>query len=513
METTVNTAASGAELEKQKLIDKIQSDHCFIGHPFGIGVMSFKFMTNSLASYGMSAILIYYLYAAVPGGVGLTKTEASQLITLDAALATLFSIIGSYMADRVFGNRKAYRMAAILAPLSYVALAIPGLGIIGYLLNVSLLHINSMIAGSSMYSLMGKLYAQGDKRRDGAFAITYVLSNVGAMVPTVTGTIALMAGYHAAFAFCAVSSILGSAVYLATEKRSFGPIGLEPDDPLPMKDRKKAVVALVLFVIALIAILTPLFLTGTVTITSFSNIISTASLFVPIVYFLFILRSPKVTQKERSRLLYIIPMFIASSLAMMVWYQATTILAIYAETSVNLVFFGKQVTPAIYMTIQAIMAIVFGSFITGLWSKLGEKQPSTPWKMGFGTMLYGLGTLIMILPFQLYAPGVKVSPFWLVAFYAVVIAGEGISYPAGNSAASMLAPVAFSTQMMTVWGMAMSTGANLSTLVSNFYKEGSETPYFLFIGGITAFAGLVVLIFSKKLAAGMGIDAGHRSED
>ena len=189
---------------------------------------------------------------------------------------------------------------------------------------------------------------------------------------------------------------------------------------------------------------------------------------------------------------------------MLVWYQATSILSIYAETSVNLVFFGHKVTPAIYWTLQAVFAVLFGSMVTGLWGKLGNKQPSTPAKMGIGTALYGVGTLIMVIPFQMYAPGVKASPFWLVAFYALVIIGEAISYPAGNSAASIVAPAAFSTQMMTVWAMGLSTGASLSTLVSNFYREGHESGYFLAIGGVTVAVGCIIFLLSKKLAIGMG---------
>jgi proton-dependent oligopeptide transporter, POT family len=39
----------------------------------------------------------------------------------------------------------------------------------------------------------------------------------------------------------------------------------------------------------------------------------------------------------------------------------------------------------------------------------------------------------------------------------------------------------------------------------NFYKKGSEVPFFLVIGLITCAAGLIVLIFGKKIAAGMGM--------
>ena len=107
------------------------------------------------------------------------------------------------------------------------------------------------------------------------------------------------------------------------------------------------------------------------------------------------LRSKKTAIASGSACPNLIPMFITGAFSMMVWYQSATILAIYAETSVDLNFFGFQAPPSVFMTIQAIMAIVIGIICTGLWSKLGRRQPSTPWKAGFGTMCYGLGALIM----------------------------------------------------------------------------------------------------------------------
>ncbi len=180
MEAVATAVLDEKERERQEQIKKLQNETCFIGHPFGVGVMNFKFMMGQITGYGMTAIFIYYLYAAAPEGVGLTKVQASQIITLDAALASIFSIVGSFMADRVFGNRRAYRFCTITGPFFYFSLAIPRLGIIGVVLYCCIGYLNSMVAGSSMYSLLGKLYAQGDKRRDGAFSIQYVLSNIGA---------------------------------------------------------------------------------------------------------------------------------------------------------------------------------------------------------------------------------------------------------------------------------------------------------------------------------------------
>ena len=495
-------ATAEKDRARQEEIKKLQNETCFIGHPFGVGIVSFKYMMGSVTSYGFSAIFIYYLYAATPKGLGLTQLEASQFITLDIALGSIFGVIGSYMADRVFGNRRAYRFCAITAPMYYFSFAIPNVGMLGLILYCVVGYVNSAVAGSSLYSLLGKLYAQGDKRRDGAFSVIYVLSNIGSMCPVVIGGIALVAGYQVTFFILGVIGALGSIVYLILEKRAFGPLGMEPDDPLPPAQRKKAVALLIAFFIAFGGILFLLFDFKLLTITSFANIVSVFTLILPVIYFVYILRSKKTSDTERKRL----PMYISSAFAMMVWYQATTILSIYAETSVNLVFFGHRVAPSIYMTLQAIFAIAIGTLCAGIWSKLGRRQPSAAWKMGFGTMCYGLGPLLMILPFQLYAPGVKVNPFWLVGFYLIVIIGEAISYPSGNAAASALAPVAFSTQMMTVWGFSGTAGANLSTLASNFYHEGSESLYFLGIGGSTLLVGLILVIFSKRFAKGMGLN-------
>ena len=219
--------------EKQREIEKIQADKRFVGHPVGVLTIGLKFMCNSFSYYGLTSILIYYLYAALPEGLGLTKTEASQLLSLYYALVIICGVIGSYMADRVFGPRTAIRLTCIVMPIAYLLLAIPGLGIAGYAGAQGMMLFSSMLGGRSMDALTAKLYKKGDTRKDSAFAITYVISNIGACVPGITGTIAIVAGYHTAFLACAVFSLIGSIFFIVSEKKSFGIIGTEPDDPLP----------------------------------------------------------------------------------------------------------------------------------------------------------------------------------------------------------------------------------------------------------------------------------------
>ena len=119
--------------------------------------------------------------------------------------------------------------------------------------------------------------------------------------------------------------------------------------------------------------------------------------------------------------------------------------------------------------------------------------------MGIGTIFWGFGALIIALLYVIYPGDAKVSAWWIVLFYAILMLGEGFTCPIGYSITAVAAPKAFMTQMMTIWSMSQSTGAALNTLLTNFYKEGSEVPFFIGIGAVVA-------IFSKKLAVGMGLD-------
>ena len=494
--------------EQKELVHSLRTERKFLGHPRAVGTLSIMQLCNSFANYTMSSLLVFYLYASVAdGGLGLSQTDAAQLISLYSAISILAGLVGSYVADRILGPRRGLRFARCFMAVAYVVLAIPGTGIAGYAASQVMLVFSTMLAGRSLEALAGKMYEDGDSRRDGAFAITYTISQIGAAVPAIAGAISLIAGYHAAFALGAAAAVVGAVCYVLTEKKFFGPIGLEPDDPLPADSRVKTMGLIVGAVVVAVALLAFLFLNRIVTISQFANTLSTAAIFIPIVYLVYIIKSKKTTHAEGLRVKALVPLYACTCLTALVWTQSTTVLAIYTEQNVDLYLFGMEISPATFQTVPAIFAFIFGSVVTALWTKLGKHQPSNPWKVGFGTIMYGLGPVFMCLPFLLYPAGVKVSPMWLVVFYALIMIGEALASPTGYAAASMVAPKAFSTQMMTVWSLVGSTGAGLSTLAANFYTPGNEVMYFLVMGGITIVGGLLLMLVSKKLNVMMGQEA------
>ena len=56
--------------------EALKKETAFLGQPRGVGTLSFVQLCSSFSSYAMSAIMIYYLYANVPAGLGYDRRHS-----------------------------------------------------------------------------------------------------------------------------------------------------------------------------------------------------------------------------------------------------------------------------------------------------------------------------------------------------------------------------------------------------------------------------------------------------
>src|SRR5690606_26238359 len=78
----------------------------------------------------------------------------------------------------------------------------------------------------------------------------------------------------------------------------------------------------------------------------------------PVGYFIVMLRSPKVTRPERSRVLAYIPLFVAAMLFWMINEQAASSLAAFAADRTALTFLGFGIQPEFFQSINPLIIIV-----------------------------------------------------------------------------------------------------------------------------------------------------------
>ena len=80
----------------------------FFGHPRGLATLFFTEMWERFTYYGMRAVLVLFLVAAVStGGFGIDDRTATAIYGLYTAGAYLAALPGGWIADRLIGAQRA----------------------------------------------------------------------------------------------------------------------------------------------------------------------------------------------------------------------------------------------------------------------------------------------------------------------------------------------------------------------------------------------------------------------
>ncbi len=77
----------------------------WMGHPRGLATLFFTEMWERFSFYGMRALLLLYMTAAVStGGLGMSDRQGGAVYGLYTAAAYLACLPGGWLADRLLGG-------------------------------------------------------------------------------------------------------------------------------------------------------------------------------------------------------------------------------------------------------------------------------------------------------------------------------------------------------------------------------------------------------------------------
>ncbi|MFK5879496.1 MAG: MFS transporter, partial [Flavobacteriaceae bacterium] len=93
-------------------------------HPKGLYTLFSTEMWERFSYYGMRALLVLYLTAElVNGGFGLGRQEALELYAVFTGLVYLTPILGGWISDRYFGQRKTVYIGGLVMAIGQFLLA------------------------------------------------------------------------------------------------------------------------------------------------------------------------------------------------------------------------------------------------------------------------------------------------------------------------------------------------------------------------------------------------------
>ncbi|MFJ7490865.1 peptide MFS transporter [Streptomyces sp. NPDC097727] len=468
-------------------------DHAFFGQPRGLMTLSGLEVWERFSFLGMQAILVLYFADTVArGGLGMDVGTAASVSAAYGTLVYLVSVAGGWLADRILGSYRAVLYGGILIACGHYAMAVPtdvmtwtGLGLIS---------AGTGLLKPNVATMVGKLYRTEDERRDAGFALYYMGINIGAFLgPLVTGWLGDHASWHWGFSAAAFGMTLGLIQYVLGRRHLAGrkhsaEFALAPE---PMR---RAVRLIVAGAVVVAAATTALALAGWLTMGRFVDLLTLVSVIAPVVYFVVMFRSPRVTGEERGRLRPYVVLFLASVVFNFILFQAYSTMILLASTNARTEILGFHFPASWYASALGAFEVALAPVVAAVWARMGPRQPHASNKIAIGVILGGLSFLLMVLPTSGHSGDTyKMAAWWIVGSYLLLGLGDILLETSGMSATTKLAPKAFASQTMALWFLSLALANGIQAQVVKLYGEVSNPAYFGINGAIAVVAGVAVI--------------------
>ena len=476
-----------------------QPEATWVGHPRGLLTLFMTEMWERFSYYGMRALLVLFMVAAVQdGGMGLTDQSATAIYGLYTAAVYLLSLPGGWMADRLLGAQRAIWYGGIVIMSGHFTLAIPGVPT--FFLGLVLIALGTGLLKPNISAVVGELYAPGDPRRDSGFTIYYMGINIGAFLgPLACGWLATE-NWHYGFAAAGVGMLFGLIQFALTRKH-MGAAGLKParattgDDAVFRRRSWLGVWAsLALVGVLLIGGLTGLIrydAVGLAQSASYVIVLVTAA------FFAYVLGLGGLSSGERGRVIVIAVLIFAAAVFWAGFEQAGSSLNLFAERY-TVRDFGNFTVPATwFQSLNPAFILILAPLYSMLWLALAKRRldPNPVLKMAMGLIMLGLGFAVMIFAAQLVVRGDAVLPTWLIFTYLLHTMGELALSPVGLSSVTRLSPRRYVGQMMGAWFLAASLGNILAGLIAGEFRADTvETMPGLYTQIVLTTAGIGLLL-------------------
>ena len=480
------------------------------GHPRGLSLLFFTEMWERFSYYGMRAIFTLYMTNALL----LSNKEASQIYGSYTGLVYLTPLLGGYVADKFWGNRRSIVLGGLLMALGQFLLFASASMYGDKTTAISLMWggLLFLIVGNGFFkpnisSMIGQMYSEGDKRRDAAYTIFYMGINLGAfLAPLVCG--ALGEKYDAAgtplpeyfrwgFLAAGIGMILGTILFhTQKDKYVVTPDG-QPIGAVPNASLKKATGTtigqsgaldgdlaatstvgqgglggsqLLLGVGLSVALFAGLF--WGVHFDMVASLIYGATVGMAIM----IITDKSLTRVERDRILVL---YVSAFFVVFFWSafeQAGASLTFFADKQTDRSLMGTTIPASFFQSVNAVAVVLLAPVTAAIWVWLSKRksEPNSLVKQSLGLIILALGYVVIALGVKGVGLDTKVSMFWLIALYVIHTIGELCLSPIGLSLVSKLSPIRFVSLLFGVWFLANAIANKAAGQLSELYPPAGR---------------------------------------
>jgi proton-dependent oligopeptide transporter, POT family len=428
----------------------------FLGHPKALWNLFASEFWERFMYYGMRAMLAVHVAAAFFAHLGDgARAEASLTYGGFTSLVYMTGIAGGFVADRILGYQRSIMLGGSLMAVGSFMLMAPDLNT--FVIGLAVIVVGNGLFKPNISTMVGKLYAPGDVRRDSGFTIFYMGINAGALfAPLICASwIGQTYGYRWGFFSAGIGMIIGLMVFQAL-KAWLGHVGTPPEDKKGFAPVIQVLLAAAVMVVPVYYLLSKSDVLGVLLIIMMLSLVA---------YFIYSgVRSGDKVQLHRYIAMLIL--FVANILFWSLFEQAGSSLNFLAQDFVKMPevsILGWTPTFEVFQSVNPVFIILLAPVFATMWIKLDKADwnPSIPRKFAYGMAGAAIGFYVLVFAIQNFVDaGGKISWMWLALTYLIHTMGELCLSPIGLAMVTKLA-------MPKETGLAMG-GWFLSIAMANF---------------------------------------------
>jgi POT family proton-dependent oligopeptide transporter len=392
------------------------------------------------------------------------------------------------------------------------------------LLALCMISVGNGFFKPNISTMVGELYAQGDKRRDAGFTIFYMGINLGSLFSQLLCPfLAVAVGWWAGFGLAAIG-MLFSWVLIQFDGGKLNGYGEPPVRTGP--DRALGIYALALLGIPIFYLLFVNLMNAEPPVpgSGIVGYIVSLSLMGKLLFGTFLIAVPGILiwsfingeRREFQMMLAAMVLIVFNVVFWTLFEQAGSSLTLFADRNTDLSVFGLfSISAGQTQFFNAFFIVALAPIMSIMWTKLAAKgiEPSIPVKFGIALIGVGIGFLFLVWGASMVGPTFKVAIWWLAGLYFIHSFAELCISPVGLSMITKLSIARVVGLMMGVWFLSISVAqyvAGVVAQVASVETVGGQVTnlkvsldtyagVFWTIGLVSAGIGVILLLISPLI--------------
>jgi POT family proton-dependent oligopeptide transporter len=405
------------------------------------------------------------------------------------------------------------------------------------LIGLALVVIGNGFFKPNISTMVGTLYAEGDRRRDAGFTIFYMGINLGSLFSQILCPLLAVGmgswgglGWWAGFALAA-AGMLVSWTLIQFDGGKLDGVGDRPENAPSNRDYVIYIGALLAIPIAWLLFSNLMNSAPPTEGTGIIGYVANLPIMGKIMFGTFLVAVPgiliwsflKGTKAEFQMMIAAMVLITFNTVFWTLFEQAGSSLTLFADRNTDLSVFGLfSISAGQTQFFNAAFIVLLAPLFSMLWNGLARRglEPPIPIKFGLGLMGVGAGFLFLVWGAQFAGPDFKVGLWWLAGLYLIHSVAELCISPVGLSMITKLSIARIVGMMMGVWFLSIAVAqyvAGMVAQVASVETVGGQVTnlqvslntyigVFTTIGEVSVVIGGVLLLLSwplKKLMHGV----------